>query len=61
MTLAEKCAVAALYGDISREARDRLLSFAEMPESGVLIGGALSGKFQDGRLLIRVKPSLLDN
>jgi hypothetical protein len=61
MTLAEKCAVAALYGDISREARDRLLSFAEMPESGALIGGALSGKFHDSRLAIRIKPSLLDN
>ena len=43
MTLAEKCAVAALYGDVSREARDRLLSFAEVPESGFLIGGAQSG------------------
>jgi hypothetical protein len=61
MTLAEKCAIVALFGDVSRAARDRLLSFAEMPESGVLIGGALSGKFQDGRLAIRVKPSLLDN
>jgi hypothetical protein len=61
MTLAEKCAIAALYGDVPREARDRLLSFAETPVSGILIGGTLSGKFQDGRLSIRVKPSLLDN
>jgi len=61
MTLAEKCAIAALFGDVSRSARDRLLSFAEMPESGFLIGGTLSGKFQDGRLSLRVRPSLMDN
>jgi hypothetical protein len=61
MTLAEKCWLIAVYADLPRAARDRLLSFAETPESGLLIGGALSGKFQDGRLAIRVKPSLLDN
>jgi len=61
MTLAEKCWLVAMYGDVTRTARDRLLSFAEMPDSGVLIGGTLSGKFQDGRLAIRVKPHLLDN
>jgi hypothetical protein len=61
LSLAEKCAITALFGDVSCAARDRLLSFAEMPESGVLIGGVLSGKFQDGRLSLRVKPSLLDN
>lgn len=61
MTLAEKCWLIAVYADLPRAARDRLLSFAEMPESGFLIGGALSGKFQDGRLTIRVKPSLMDS
>ena len=61
LTIAEKCAITALFGDVSPQARERLLSFAEMPESGVLIGGTLSGKFHDGRLSLRVKPSLMDN
>jgi hypothetical protein len=61
MTFAEKCAIVALFSDVTKAARKRLLSFAEVPESGVLIGGALSGKFQDGRLSLRVRPSLMDN
>jgi hypothetical protein len=59
LSLAEKCFIASL-GDVTTEARRRLLSIAELPKSGVLIGGVLSAKFNDGRLTIRVKPSLIE-
>jgi hypothetical protein len=59
LSLAEKCFIASL-GDVTTEARKRLLSIAEMPESGVLVGGVLTAKFKDGRLALRVKPSLME-
>jgi hypothetical protein len=61
VTLAEKCYIVGAFGDIKQPARIRLLTFAEVPETGVLIGGHLTGKFQDGRLSVRIKPSLLDS
>jgi len=62
LTLAEKCALVACFGDVSQEARDRLLAFATIsPRSGVLIGSSFIGSFDQGRVVVRLRPSLLDN
>ena len=62
LTLAEKCAIVAMFCDVSQAAKDRLLALATIsPQTGVLIGNAFIGEFDGGRVVVRLRPSLLDN
>lgn len=62
LTLAEKCAIVAMFCDVSQQAKDRLLAIATMsPRSGILIGNRFIGTFDDGRVVVRLRPALMDD